>query len=118
MAVPDFSMGGVRVYRVGGGILGVHGFCQAARGMELGSAGVRGSRGILRFAGAGSLGSSDVPGLRLLAHQSEFFSGAIWSVVDDFVFCLCVVPVGMGAGGIQSSATTGQDIVAGLLGAY
>src|SRR2546430_1610602 len=111
-------MGGVCIYWVSGGILGVYGFFQAARGMELCSAGGRGSSGILHFAGAGPLGSSDVPGLRLLAHESEFFSGAIWSVVDDFVFCLCVVPVEMVAGGIQSSATTGQDIVAGLLGAY
>ena len=100
MAVPDISLGGFRVCWTGGGILVVYGFCAAAGRVGISGAGVGGNGGVLCFAGPGSVGASDVCGLRLLAYESEFLSGAMWSDPGDFKFCVRLVPVGMGTGRI------------------
>src|SRR6266436_2622786 len=91
---------GVRICGIGGGILVVYGFCQATGGVGILGVGVGGSSGVWRGFGVGSLGACCVCGVRLLAYESEFFSGAVRNDRGDFVFCLCMVPAGTGAGGV------------------
>ena len=53
-----------------------------------------------------------------MAYQPEFFSGAMRSDAGDFESGIRVVPLGIGAIGIQSCGAAGTDIIVGVLGAY
>jgi len=53
-----------------------------------------------------------------LAHQPEFFSGAMRSDAGDFELGIRVEPLGIGAIAIQSPGAVGTDVIAGVLGAY
>ena len=67
---------------------------------------------------ARSQANQNLARLRLLAHQSKLLSTARGSAAGDFISRICVVPLGPGAVGIQSTDSAGANVTIGLLGPH